>query len=214
MKYCLSFILLIFFLPAFGQKNKKSKAPPPPSIDELIENIDKPATRTNTTKYKLKERQKFYPFSKAAQIMLVSFDKQEPIELKINDGKTLTAENIYPPLYGLPFLNDTIDFSKIDQKVILIAKEVDTLTDILYNTCSRWSVHLTSKSACYHPHNAILFLDKNGNLLEYIEICFDCNQFLFSSNKIKQFEDCDNAVSELQSYFKILGLKSSTFDFK
>lgn len=165
---------------------------------------DKPE-KQNITKYDLETRLNFYPFNQSAQVKLVSFDAQ------VDSNKTFPEQK---NVYKLPTTNDTVCFSKLDTIISLSSQQVNTLTDILYNTCFRWTMYQTSKDACYLPHNAIIFLDDNNKLLAYIELCFDCNQLKYSSDNIVKFEDCNFALDDLQDYFSKLGLKTSINDFE
>ncbi len=89
---------------------------------------------------------------------------------------------------------------------------MDILSDILYNTCFRSAVVPLNTNACYLPHNAILFFDKNDHVLDFIEICFDCRKISIS-NKIVPFKIGDFSIDNLQQYFKQLGLKISLKEF-
>lgn len=210
-------IVLLFFLPVLGQSKKQSKRIPPPPPPSLSDFGNIATSRNGTPKYTLKTRLSFYPFNVAKQIKLVSFDKNTTREVlsitSIVPNDTL-EQIAYIDDYGLPFQDDNIDFTKMVQITALNKQAVDSLSDILYNTCSRWMLTETIKSGCYYPHNAIIFFDAQNQPFEYIELCFDCNQLKYSSKKIKQFDDCDIALRELESYFKSFGLKTSKEAFE
>ncbi|MCM5530637.1 hypothetical protein [Parasegetibacter sp. NRK P23] len=171
--------------------------------------------KINFTKYSLAERVGFYPFNIAFKVAIVSFDKQVK---KIDSSDWRFGKSSYKDYkgdveYGLQFLNDTICLSKLTQIKILDTNQVDSLTDILYNTCYRWTITETTKAMCYLPHNAVLFFDKNEKVIDYIEICFDCYQFKYSNNRIERFDQCDFAVWDLRKYFRKLGLCVTEKDF-
>ena len=171
--------------------------------------------KIDCTKYSLTERANFYPFNTTFKIVIVSFDKQvkdiDSSDWRFGKPSFKFDKDIK---YGLPFLNDTICLSKLTQARSLSTNQVDSLTDILYNTCFRWTITDENKAMCYLPHNAILFFDKNDKVFDYIEICFDCHQFKYSNKKIEKFEQCDFAVSDLKKYFKQMGLYISYKDFE
>jgi hypothetical protein len=148
------------------------------------------------TKFTTPQRKAFYPFSKASHLKLVSFRQQE------NTDKRKAA------IWGLPILNDTICFSRLDQVIELTPAQTDTLTDIIYNTCSRWTIIQTTTMGCYRPRNAILFFDSTGNAFAYIEICFECHGIKNSSREIVSSDNCDLMYHDLQSFFHKLGLKT------
>lgn len=212
MKYWFILILTLQSIFVFGQSKKQRLAPPPPSLSDTINEVSK---KTDFIQYDVKKRRGFYPFNKASYVKLVSFDKQlkEDIRLKtLHTDATQTAE--YIEVYGLPMQSDTIDFSKILQSIILTKIEIDSLSDILYNTCSRWTLSLTTKAGCFYPHNAIIFFNEKKQPFEYLELCFDCKQLQYSSKKIKKIEDFNNAFFELETYFKSFGLKTSKEEFE
>lgn len=154
--------------------------------------------KINITKFTALQRQAFYPFNKATRLKIVSFKQTE------NEGDKRKAAK-----WGLPVLNDTICFSKLDQIIELTPAQTDTLTDILYNTCSRWTITETSTMGCYFPRNAILFFDSTGNSFAYIEICFECHGIRNSNSAIVNPEACDLMYHDLQSFFSTQGLKTS-----
>jgi len=77
--------------------------------------------------------------------------------------------------------NGTVFYPKLFEIKTLIPSQVDTLTDLTYNYGfklkykSKRKVYFIGRlTQCYNPRNAILFLDKNNNVFEFIEICFEC----------------------------------------
>jgi len=160
-----------------------------------------PPTKTQKiplTKYTLQQRLSFYPFNKSNQIKLVSFGEQQD------------TQNIRGPIkFGLPILNDTVCFQRLDQIKVLTPKQIDTLTDILYNACSKWTIIERTEIGCYFPRNAIVFFDESNKPFEYIEICFECHGIKNSSEKISVEDVCDIMYKELQLFFKQAGLKTS-----
>ena len=62
---------------------------------------------------------------------------------------------------------------------------------------------------CYFPRNAVVFFDKLNKPFEYIEICFECHGIKYSNQEVVSTEACDRMYEELQSFFRIQGLKTS-----
>ena len=151
----------------------------------------------NYTKHQLNERLSFFPFDKASKIAIASFDVM-----------VVSAKARKELHWGLPTINDTISLSRLEQIKVLNASEVAKLTDIMYNTCSRWTITEKTAMGCYFPRNAILFLDSAGRAFAYMEICFECHGTK-NSGGIKQINECDIMYQDLQAYFKSLGLKTS-----
>lgn len=193
-------VMLFFFLQpllCLSQSKMQKQPPPPPSFT---------STKKDQTinKYSLKERKRFYPFNQASQIKLVFFERRQKIvTLGLKGGPN---KEMIDYEYGLPIINDTICFSQLAQTIALPLYEIDSLTDLLYNTCYRSPLTLTSKAGCYLPHNAILFFDKNDQPFEYIELCFSCRQIKYSSPKMIAFDDCDDAFQTLKAYFTDMGI--------
>ena len=160
-------------------------------------------TRTNSVKFSLQKRISFYPFNKSSQIKIVSFG------LQLDSNQRKDESN-----YKLPMLNDTICFSKIDEIKTLTLKQIDTLTDIMYNECSRWSITESHEAGCYFPRNAILFFDKNGKVFEYIEICFECSVIETSNPKITNPDLCSYMYRHLETFFNRIGIKTSAYQLR
>lgn len=193
MKPVILFVLILFSTAVFAQE--KQHPPPPP--------IRKKVIRSNQIKYSLLKRSSFYPFNKCSQIKLVSFGLHlDSNQLKIEDN------------CKLPTLNDTICFSKLDETKTLTKSQIDTLSDILYNECSRWNFANYTEAGCYYPRNAILFFDKDGRAFEYLEIAFDCTLIKLSNSKFIKPDLCDHMYEKLQAFFTSNGLKTSSYELK
>lgn len=176
-------LYLIFPCILFGQDNPVF--PPEPVFSGYI-------------KYSLEKRLAFYPFSKARQARIVSFHWQKDTL----DGKPRV-------IYKIPMLNDTICQSKLDQIVSLSTSQTDTLSDILYNTCYKWTKTDTTEIFCYNPRNAIIFYDKDDKPFEYLEVCFECHGIRGSNKRIFKPGICDVMYSNLETFFQKLGVKTS-----
>ncbi len=98
----------------------------------------------------------------------------------------------------------------------LTEKGIDSLTDILYNVGytpvnNNHSLRIADPGGkCFNPRNAILFVDKTGRVTQYIEICFQCHQIVYSSTKIKQTEYCEQKFELLKIYFLSQNIKIGT----
>ncbi len=84
---------------------------------------------------------------------------------------------------------------------------MDSLTDILYNYGFGGPIRIQTESMCYDPHNAISFVDKQGKVFAYIEICFLCGKTRGSSEKISLGEMCDQKIDMLRRFFKTVGIE-------
>jgi hypothetical protein len=201
MKYVfLIFITLFINLIVVGQKKATAAAPPKVQTKRQLELEEKnhECIRKQATSFSV--RLKNYPFNTTSQVKLVSF-------LQKLDNDNADDENKYTEL---PKLNDTICYSKLHEIKNLSITEIDTLTDILYNTGFRGPTIRESEIGCYEPRNAILFIDKNGQTFEYIEICFQCEKVTVSSDRITIGEICNQKFSLIKRFFKSKGIKYGT----
>ncbi len=142
-------------------------------------------------KYSLKERLAFIPFSKATHIKLISF-KQPP---QVVMGGQVPTRKGY------------VDYAKAEQILTLSASQVDTLTDILYNTGYKGIFHLYSEAKCYEPRNAIVFEDVKGRGFAFIELCFACEGYRVSAKTVNAGDFCAEKFALLEAFFAQAGIK-------
>ena len=107
--------LLIFSGAVYGQTKRSSKYPPPPSLN------DKNAECTKNHQFSPKDRLKNYPFNEADSVLIVSFDYSS------------ADTTIFYKSGRLPIKADTLCYAGLSEKVILSVKQINSLTDILYN---------------------------------------------------------------------------------
>lgn len=134
----------------------------------------------NTNKYSLTQRLSKYPFNKAVKIYAVSY----PLAVypsgewkKVANGKTDFVKDSIPKKRGLIIEQDTLDHSTLIEFKELDQNQIAGLTNLIYNINWRKpsaSLHLVDHGACYAPRNAIIFVNKNNKVIDYIEICFHC----------------------------------------
>ena len=188
-------VVLLISLVASGQK-KQAGVPPILTKKEL----EREATNHKCVRKENKSfsvRLKNYPFNLAAQIQFVSFkgtiDTSEYHDLKMNDS--------------LPRLNDTVCYSKLEEVKTITFSQADELTDILYNYGYAGQTSLGSFADCYLPRNAILFLNPQGKVFEFIEVCFECRKTEVSSKNISLGQMCDQKISMLKDLFRTVGIE-------
>lgn len=137
-------------------------------------------------KYSIQQRLQFYPFNKATAIQLVSFNQPDSI---IMGGE-------------LPIKNGSVDYAQLKEVITITKAQTDALTDLLYNRGYGGKFYSLTKTKCYTPRNAILFLDASGKTFAFIEICFECEGHRLSSNKIKAGDFCNQKYTYLQKFFE------------
>ena len=148
------------------------------------------------------ERANNYPFNNARQIQLVSFKS--------------SYDSVWGQYYkdSLPRENDTVVYSKLFEIKTLSHSQIDTLTDLIYNYDNKFDyrpkgkVYFTGTSMnCYNPRNAILFIDKDKKVFEFIEICFECDKFNSSSDRVSFGTDCNQKLELIKSFFHNIGIE-------
>ncbi len=218
-KLTLIFCLLCFA--CFAQKKKQVKPSPPigpPSRADYAV-LEKRMACIYRNKYSPADRLKFFPFNRYKTVMLISFELPEPrdeiiytdtAKIPIN---TPVKEEVYHKLLEK---NQKLDLTKLKENKVLSTLEVDKLTDVLYNfgyisTKSYKGLLIADPGySCYEPRNAIVFLDENGLIAEYIEICFECHRREESSEKMKTGEFCTDKYDLIRKYFRAMGIKYGT----
>ena len=188
MKFIL-ILALLFSNFSYGQFRKLALRPPSPGgYPKSVLKIEKQNHKcVNLPKKSFSTILKKYPFHETAQIQLVSFKGDK-----------------------LPIENDTVCYSKLSEIKNLSIRQVDSLTNIMYNIGFGGTILLVEEMACYNPRNAILFIDTLGKAFEYIEICFECEQTVKSSEKIDFGEVCNEKFNLIKQQFIRAGIHYGT----
>lgn len=158
----------------------------------LFAQEEKCASKKSTPSQK---RLKNYPFNQTAKVLAVSY---------------IADSNSYGQIhrkvdYSLPVKNDTICYSKLHETVTLSARQVDTLTSILFNYTLSNKVHI--QPMCYRPRNALIFLNAKGESFAYMEICFECEGMRSSNKKIPVHLLCSTQYALLKQLFIHSGIR-------
>lgn len=207
-------ILFSLFLAIFCfSQNKKSK--------DILSDYSTSNAKINKS-YKpitLNKRISTYPFNKATKVKIISYN------LDFEGGMYVPPPP--PPNKKLDSLElkeyyekarKPIDLKKIvlhetdkgiAQSKILNLKEISELTDIIYNTCSKYYITNYEVSKCFFPRNAILIYDENEKIIEIIEVCFQCGGIKSSPGEIINFNNtCEFIYPELEKFFQSKGLQT------
>ena len=140
-------------------------------------------------KYTAAQRRQFYPFKIAATVKLISF-RYHRHHYPVNENE---------------LQNDSL----IELKT-LTTSETDSLTDILYNNFYRKMPDNGYLTQCFFPRNAILFFDEAGQLKESVLLCFHCNRYEASSDKIDMGNNCTQKMEKLRQFFIAMDVKFGT----
>jgi hypothetical protein len=188
MKKIIILILTILLTTySFAQKLKLEPASPDKYSKKELAQERKNHNCTHKTYTSFSKRLKNYPFNKATQIKLVSFEG-----------------------FQMPKIGDSICTGKMTEIKILTLLQIDSLTDIVYNVGFRGNVFYISEKSCYEPRNAILFLNSIRDVFASIEVCFQCENFNASDEKIDLGEICNQKFNMIKKLFSNAGIKYGT----
>jgi hypothetical protein len=199
-KSIMTLLLLQVLVNSYGQINNMAKNPPGIPTKKELDEERRNHNCIRRYKKTFSTRLKNYPFNKASQIRLISYLAQ-PVS-KDNPDRLSRS--------GIPIENDTICYSKLEEIKNLTLKQIDTLTDILFNIGFRGVTYTLEQINCYEPRNGILFLNPDNITFEYIEVCFGCNKTKQSSDRIELGELCEQKFDILKKFFLSAGIKYGT----
>ena len=185
------------------ENNNKTIAtiPPPPAIDDTVayNKYLRGFECIHNGQLSLKERTNRFPFNKAKKVVLVSY--QAGI-IKVNDSVECYSQVI-------PQINGKIDFSSFKEMVTLDKKQIDTLTDILYNINYRNNETSTVEHCnCDFPtENAIVFLDNKNNCFAYIELCFATDDYNLMPDTMNLGGFCKGKFQMIKNFISRQGIE-------
>jgi hypothetical protein len=170
-----------------------------------------------TNQYTATQRLKMYPFAVAAKILAVSyFGGGEPNPDIVIDGKpprvrSAREDNFYN---GLVINNHRIDYSTLFGVKILNPAQINNLTNILFNYeyTGMKNYTIIGHAACFDPRNSIIFLDKNDNVIDHLDICFSCHRSESPTYKITEGTECKQKYDMLSDFFVGVGIPYGTAD--
>jgi hypothetical protein len=183
---------------------------------------------TFVNKYTAKQRLIAYPYSNTTKIVAVSYPcycavPHAEIIIDKPDGQQDTIDKATKDTIlrtGLIVNNGVLDPSSIKEMKILTPAQINRLTNIIYNTRLKvyQNRHLVPAlfenggGGCFNPRNALLFIDKNGKIFDYLEVCFECTVADSKSGKISLGSGCNQKFDLLKKYFIEIGIKYGTIN--
>lgn len=199
--------LLLFFSTTISAQGVKGNAIKKASKTSAAQDWEKDAKEeysycTYYNKYTIAQRRAMYPFFKATKILAVSFKyagfgPEDPFS-KVQEL----------PTEGLIINNGVMDTTTLIEKKELNFIQIDKLSNLIFNTDYRKKdkTHYLTFGKCFEPRNAIIFLDSEGRVLDFLEICFNCQQYRSGSEKLDPGVLCTQKYELLSDYFKVVGI--------
>lgn len=158
----------------------------------------------------VEERRATFPFRDAKKVALVAFPSPNMSVANSDTGETLKIDSLNLVRWHYKIIKS---FELPEKEYKYFVTEIIELNQSSIDTLSNLLLKYKLKKdklpreynflgwGCYEPRNAILFLDENNNVFNWIEVCFECYQFCQLSNEtILNF----NKFSGLNESFKMI----------
>lgn len=166
-------------------------------------------------KLSIEKRNQNYPYNKTAKIVFASFeDNSRKLKLFENTKLNKNGMNSFMDGEVMKIYVDSLkkDLSKynpdlFEEKVELSENQKNELTDLIYNFGNNHKNAVMWAAKCYMPRNAILFFDDNDKLFEFVEICFECNNYRLSTKKFDLNNNCAEKLYLLKDQFAKAGIR-------
>jgi tetratricopeptide (TPR) repeat protein len=109
---------------------------------------------------------------------------------------------------SVPLKDGQVDISRFFEVKRVDEKDKDELFKILVNYDYSPSATNIKSTAyfCYDPRNAILFVNKRGQIIGYVEICFECNGYKVMPRNLEIGRFCDEKFNALKEQFAKSGI--------
>lgn len=176
------FLLFICLLFGLGCHTNRGLPPPPPTVEDADQRCYPNGSLSAA------DRKKIYPFNAAAQVVVIAFDSA---------------------LGKAPLENNRLVAAQTKERIALSDAQIDRLTDILYNYGYSSSTRLIEQtvSGCYYPRHALLFEDKQGKVLSYLELCLECRRIKTSLPEKSTGVFCEGKYALLEAFFREVGVR-------
>lgn len=161
-----------------------------------------------TNKLPALQRLRYYPFSKAAKLVVVSYKWAVNRD---NLAGATTPDSVY--FSDLHVENGKLNYTSLIEIKTLNVEQIAELTNIIYNTDYKHNHKrngATPGHNCYSPRNAIIFYDKTGKIYDYLEICFECQKTTSLSEKITIGTNCTQKLDLMRNFLISAGIKYGT----
>ena len=195
IKLIITVILTIFFGQGFAQVKNKISLPPKPPTNNMVNDCNcYKIKNTNSTK-----RLQNYPFNQAQTVVVIAFESK----FRLNN-----KPNYSSPSNSL-IQNDSLELKKLKQTIKLDSSQINQLTNIIFNYGTGKHCYANSATVygCYEPRHAIVFADSNNRVIDFFEICFECDFYLTKDKLLENsLSKCNNQLSLIKKYFEQIGI--------
>jgi len=93
----------------------------------------------------------------------------------------------------------------IKERLKLTSEQKDSLIRILFNFKSKRQGAIKLETDCYRPRHAILFYTYSNAPVNFIELCFECDNFRVGREQPLDF--CSEKMCMLRDFFASAGIK-------
>lgn len=169
-------------------------------------------------KMTVEQRNAAFPFNQAKKVVLVAYS---PNGVHIDeDGNDIKLDSLAVSKFAKVI--EVVDLPSknlnyiVTEKVALNQIQIEELSNLMLNykikKVSKGGL-LVSPVGCYEPRNAIIFYDKGEKIVSYVEICFECHQFVQQPtetiqhfNVLGMVEECGQMIELFKDFFKKSGI--------
>ena len=104
--------------------------------------------------------------------------------------------------YSTIYFDKTVDFSKFHDTISrsLDNKQVEYLGELLNGKFDKDTTSNDAVADCFYPRHNIIFLNDKDSVINYISVCFECNQ-------IKASKYPRASMDNYADFFNSIGLK-------
>ncbi|QEM11112.1 MULTISPECIES: hypothetical protein [Mucilaginibacter] len=166
-----------------------------------------------TNRFTAAQRLKKYPFSVATKILAISYVglPKNPNIIIDSAGFPKTSEEP-DSIGGIIIENGHLRYDNVKQAKVLTREQLEKFSDIIFNYgySGMKNYLITALPGCFEPRNSIVFLDKNDNVIDHLDICFACKASESGSEQINVGTDCKQKYDMLKAFFINVGVPYGT----
>ena len=165
---------------------------------------------TNT--YSDAERRQMFPFNKTKRVLAIAYQNYEFKDAHNAENTAIENQKEYCDRANV-LRKWVVDAQKGQtycaiEEIELNSTQIDSLSNMLLNyTASVGSSF--SVVGCYTPRHAFLFLDNEGKIIAWIEICFQCSQMKVSYEAVEvvSFDTrCKERRDAMKAFLRKIGI--------